>query len=347
MWTIPTPEAVTPHRVSVILATFNGEQYLGAQLESLRQQARLPDEVVVVDDASSDATPDILRAFAADAPFPVVLVLRQEHLGTWITFEEGLRRATGDLLVICDQDDIWREHKLAVLAARMEHNPAAMMGFSDARLISAGGELIGRSRWRVAGFSPRQARAVALDSLGPLLSHQAVSGCTMVIRSELLPALLPFPVDVHPALTTMMYDRWISLLAAAAAPVVTISEALVDYRIHPGQQIGIPALRVRRVLPRGALYGAQFLRSHIDISQRMAYHLAHLEEIEKRLVVAGLETERSRAALDAAKAHLQFRGSLSQHRGRRIGPVLDELRRVNGYRRFSLGVASAVADLTR
>lgn len=331
----------------MVLATFNGQQFVAAQLASLVAQARLPDEVVIIDDASTDRTPDLLRDFAASAPFPVDLLLRQEHLGTWVTFEEGLRRASGDIVVICDQDDIWREHKLAVLAARMAGQPDALMAFSDARLIASDDRLIGRSRWRVAGFSPRQIRAVAADPFGPLLSHQAVSGCTMAIRSELLPALLPFPADIHPALPTMMYDRWISLVAAACAPVATISETLVDYRIHPGQQIGIPALRVRRLLPRGALYGAQFVRSHIDMAQRMAYHLAHLEEIEKRLVVARLDTPASGAALDAAKRHLQFRVSLNGRRAPRVAPVMGELRRRNGYRRFSLGVASALADLAR
>jgi glycosyltransferase involved in cell wall biosynthesis len=334
-------------RLSVVLATYQGEEFLAAQLASLVSQARLPDEVVIVDDCSSDATPALLSEFAQRAPFPVDLVLRREHLGTWATFEEGLRRATGDILVICDQDDVWREHKLALLADRMAVQPDALMAFSDARLIDSAGELIGRSRWRVAGFSPRTMRAMSRDPFGPLISHQAVSGCTMAIRAGLLPALLPFPAEVHPALPTMMYDRWISLMAAAAAPAITVPEPLVDYRIHPGQQIGIPALRIRRIVPRAALSGAQFLRSRFEVAQRMEYHLAHLEQIDKRLAAAGLDTPRSRDALSAAEEHLRFRSSLAPHRRSRLGPVLGELRDADGYRRFSLGVSSAVADLAR
>jgi hypothetical protein len=145
----------------------------------------------------------------------------------------------------------------------------------------------------------------------------------------------------------MMYDRWISLVAAAAAPAATVPEPLVDYRIHPGQQIGIPALRVRRIVPRAALTGAQFLRGRFEVAQRMEYHLAHLEQIEKRLMAAQLDTPRSRAALAAADHHLRFRSSLAPKRRARVRPVLDELRAVDGYRRFSLGMSSAVADLAR
>lgn len=333
--------------LSVVLATYDGADFLAEQLESLRRQTMLPDELVVVDDASTDGTQDILRAFAATAPFPVELVLRDEHLGTWATFEEGLRRAVGDIILICDQDDRWRADKIEVLTTRLCRRPDALMAFSDATLIDAAGTTIGRSRWRVAGFSPRQMRAVDLDPFGPLLTRQAVSGCTLAIRAELLAALLPFPGDIHPGLPVMMYDRWISLVASAAASVVTVPEPLVEYRIHPGQQIGIPALRLRRVLPRTALLAAQFLHRRRETAQRLGYHLAHLEEIEKRLIVSGYASSESDARLRAATRHLRFRESLEADRRVRAREVVEEFRRLDGYRRFSLGMASAMADLTR
>ncbi|WCO65864.1 glycosyltransferase [Iamia majanohamensis] len=334
-------------RVSVVLATYDGDRYLGEQLASLMAQRRLPDEVIVIDDASTDGTQDRLEEFAKRAPFPVDLELRSEHLGTWTTFEEGLRRATGDIVLICDQDDRWREDKLAVLTARMAAQPDAMMAFADARLIDAEGGIIGRSRWRVAGFSPRHSRAVDLDPFGPLFSRQAVSGCAMAVRAELLSAVLPFPVDVHPALGPMMYDRWTSLTAAAVGPVITVPERLVDYRIHPGQQVGIPALGVRRLAPRTALHAAQLLHRRVETLRRMEYHLAHLEEIAARLRAAGLATPASDARLASAARHLRFRTSLDRHRLSRVRSVAEEMRREDGYRRFSLGVVSALADLAR
>jgi glycosyltransferase involved in cell wall biosynthesis len=330
-----------------VLATYNGAEFLPAQLASLIGQAVAPDEVVVVDDCSTDGSQDLLRAFAAEAPFPVELVLRDEHLGTWATFEEGLRLATGDLLLICDQDDVWREHKVAVLTERMAARSDAFLAFSDAGLISRAGEPIGRSRWRVAGFSPRHRRAAGDDPFAQILTRQAVSGCTLGLRAELLGALLPFPIDLHPGLPPMMYDRWISLLAAVAGPVVPVPERLVDYRIHPGQQIGIPALGVRRLAPRLALHGAQFVHDRAEVGRRMGYHLAHIDEIEKRLEVAGLATPETTARADAGRRHLRFRASLADRRHERIGPVARELRRRDGYRRFSLGVASALADVAR
>ena len=330
-----------------MLATYNGAEFVGEQLASILAMVRAPDEMVIIDDASTDGTPDILRDFVDRAPFEVDLVVRAEHLGTWATFEEGLRRATGDVLVVCDQDDRWHPDKLSILVPRLLAHPSALMAFSDARLIDSYDQLIGRSRWRVAGFSLQQSRAVALDPLGPLFSHQAVSGCTLAIRAELLPAILPFPAVIHPGLPTMMYDRWISLVAAVTAPVVAVPEQLVDYRIHPGQQIGIPALKVRRLAPRAALRAAQFVHGRAEIDRRMGYHLAHFDEIEKRLLVAGMATPESDDRIDSARAHVRFRESLDPHRRARVRAVATELRREDGYRRFSLGIASAMADVTR
>ncbi len=73
-------------RVSVVMATFNGEEFLMEQLASIARQSRCPDDMIVVDDASTDATATILRDFADAAPFPVELVVRSSHLGTSATF---------------------------------------------------------------------------------------------------------------------------------------------------------------------------------------------------------------------------------------------------------------------
>jgi glycosyltransferase involved in cell wall biosynthesis len=342
----PIP-AAHAERVSIVLATYNGARFLAEQLTSLRDQIRPPDEVVIVDDDSTDATPELLQEFALSAPFPVILELRREHLGTWMTFEEGLRRATGDMIVICDQDDRWRADKVAVLTRRLADEPGAMMAFSDARLISVDGDIIDRSRWRIAGFSPRRSAAVTGDPLGTLLPRQAVSGCTMAIRAELIPLLLPFPTGVHPGLPTMMYDRWISLAAAAVGSVVSVPDQLVDYRIHPNQQIGIPALRLRKVAPRLALHAAQFVHGRTETKHRIDYHLAHLQEIEKRLDATSMASQASDRRLEDAQRHLRLRSELAVRRRDRLGPVTQELRNSDGYRRFSLGLVSALSDAAR
>lgn len=334
-------------RLSVVLATYNGEQFLEEQLDSLNAQTRLPDELVVADDRSTDDTLQILRSFERRARFPVRLIERTEHLGTCDTFEEALRSAHGDLLFICDQDDRWHPEKLDVMADRMRRRPDALLAFSDAVLVDANGARLSRSRWRVAGFGPGEWAAMERDPFGQMMTRQIVSGCTAAIRSELLPALLPFPAGLHPALPTMMYDRWISLLAAAAGEVLVVPERLVDYRIHPGQQIGIPALPLRRVAPKTALRLGQFVAPKIEKDGRFAYQIEHLKEIAKRLAVAGLDSATSELWIRLADDHLRTRERLSSSRAKRVRPVVRDYLGADGYRRFSLGAAAALSDVTR
>lgn len=339
--------AVGPERLSVVLATYNGSQFLAEQLESLGRQSRLPDELIVVDDCSTDDTMAIVRSFARTARFPVEIIEQPAHLGTCETFEEGLRAASGDILVICDQDDRWRPEKLAVMADRMRERPEALLAFSDAILIDADGTRLSRSRWRIAGFGPAQWAAMERDPFAQMMARQIVSGCTAAIRRELLPALLPFPSGLHPALPTMMYDRWISLLSAAAGPVLTIPERLVDYRIHPGQQIGIPALQIRRVAPHAALRLGQMVAPKVEKTGRFAYQQEHLKEIDKRLVASGLDSGDSELRLRLAGRHLQLRETLEENHWQRVRPVVREYMDGDGYRRFSLGAAAAFSDIVR
>lgn len=340
------PRARYAERVSIVMATFNGAPYLSEQLESLRWQSRWPDEVIIVDDSSSDDTVAMARAFARTAPFPVDVIVQSGHRGTCQTFEEGLRRASGDIILICDQDDIWRSEKVAVMTERMAERPDALLAFSDAVLVNSEGERMSRSRWRVSGFGPRQQAAMTEDPLGQLIARQIVSGCTAAIRSELIPAILPFPAEVHPALGDMMYDRWFSLVAAAAAPVVTINERLVEYRIHPKQQIGIPALPLRRLAPQTTLRAGQFLANRPERIGRSQYHRAHLEEIAKRLAVADLDSGESALRIRMATEHLLTRELVASEKlptetaGRHY---LDD----DGYRRFALGLSTALADWLR
>ena len=97
--------------MSVVLATFNGAQFLDAQLESILNQTRLPDEVIIGDDGSTDVTPDILERFQAHAPFPVK-VLHRQRVGVGNNFLDSLEAARGDLVAFSDQDDVWLPGKL-------------------------------------------------------------------------------------------------------------------------------------------------------------------------------------------------------------------------------------------
>jgi glycosyltransferase involved in cell wall biosynthesis len=220
--------------LSVAMATYNGAAYVEAQLDSLAAQTCRPDELVVCDDGSTDATVALLGAFARRAPFPVRIHLNATRLGPTANFEQAIRQCRGDVIALCDQDDIWHPDKLSRLAAPFAI-PRIGAVFSDAELIDAAGALAGRRLWAAVGFTPtKQRRAEHGRVFDVLLAHNVVTGATMAFRAAYRQQVLPIPpIWVH--------DAWIALVVAALADLSLIAEPLMRYRVHVHQAVGVGA----------------------------------------------------------------------------------------------------------
>ncbi len=99
-------------KISVAIATYNGERYIGALIESILSQTRPPDEIICSDDASSDDTVLILKEFAQTSTIPIHIIERERNVGIVQNFLCGFRSCTGDYIAYCDQDDVWLEDRL-------------------------------------------------------------------------------------------------------------------------------------------------------------------------------------------------------------------------------------------
>ncbi len=99
-------------------------RFVADQLRSIAAQTRPVDEVVVCDDGSTDGTVDAVAAFAAASPVPVRVVRNARQLGVTKNFEQAVGLCTGDVVLLCDQDDVWHPDKVAVLLDRLAGRPA-------------------------------------------------------------------------------------------------------------------------------------------------------------------------------------------------------------------------------
>ena len=240
-------------RISVVLCTYNGAPYRSRQLSSIAAESRLPDEVIVSDDSSTDTSVKIVEAFAGAAPFPVDIAVNDRRLGVTLNFERAVWRCTGDVIVLCDQDDVWLPHRVEVVEERLVSEPETAIVFSDAFLINEAGRRTGDRLWGVVGFGPRQQARLHRDPFGQLMGRSIVSGCTLAFRSTHLALLLPFPPEHTTSRMRVLHDRWISLVLASTFGIAVIDEPLVEYRLHPRQRVGIPALQIRRLVPSSML----------------------------------------------------------------------------------------------
>lgn len=223
--------------VSVAMCTYNGERHLQAQLDSILQQSQLPDEMVIADDGSSDATQAILERFAATAPFTVRLIGDRSNLGVTHNFERALRACTGDIVVLCDQDDIWHRERVATLTQVLRDKPSAGYAFSDAEVFDGAGSPAADSLWQRIGFNAarRQEFQNGNQTLALLNGGNFTYGMSMAIRGDSLQWVLPID-SVSPSCT---HDTWSALvLSASGRPGIAVGRALVKYRQHQAQVVG-------------------------------------------------------------------------------------------------------------
>jgi glycosyltransferase involved in cell wall biosynthesis len=218
--------------ISVALCTYNGARFLPEQLQSLAAQTRVPDELVVCDDRSTDETPRILEQFKQQVSFPVRLHFNDTNLGSTKNFEKAISLCRCQVIALSDQDDVWHPGKLSSTLEVFEnrHNIGAV--FSDAELIDQNSQRLAKNLWSGNSFGSReQNRFADRQELRVLLKHPVVTGATMAFRSGFRNLVLPIP-------SKQVHDCWIALLIASVSHLAAIRKALILYRKHDAQQIG-------------------------------------------------------------------------------------------------------------
>jgi glycosyltransferase involved in cell wall biosynthesis len=199
------------------MASYNGGAFVEAQLHSILSQLKPSDEVVIVDDGSTDDTFERVRKINDGR----VRLLRHEHnAGVVATFEDALRSANGDVLFLCDDDDVWAPTKVRKFVDEFERQPDVEVVLSRVSMIDENGQPLPDSRIN------RRGRFSAGFWRNLYMNHY--QGSAMAIRSPLLGRVLPFPLR-----KSFLHDAWIGtrndLMGGKAA---FLDEDLLYYRRH-------------------------------------------------------------------------------------------------------------------
>lgn len=200
--------------ISVALCVHNGERYLREQLDSVLAQRDIDLEIVAVDDASTDASAQLLHEYAARDP-RIRCFTNGRNQGATCSFEYAMSLARGALIAPCDQDDVWEPGKLAKLLGALGD---ADLAYCDSAYIDAGGAFTGT---RVSDDIDMQSGHDPLQ----FLFANSISGHAALLRREVFEAARPFPIETF-------HDWWLALCAAARGGIVYLPEALVRFRRH-------------------------------------------------------------------------------------------------------------------
>ena len=325
-------------RISVAMCTYNGAEFLPAQLESIAQQTRPPDEVIVCDDASTDETRAVLESFARSSSVPVSLYFSDENAGSVKNFERAIGLCSGDVIALSDQDDVWRADKLQLIEQAFIDHAAAGVVFSDAEIVDKNLTAVGKKMWDEVGFDAHKQKLIRSGrSLEVLIYGWTVTGATMAFRSEFAKLALPVPANI-----AMIHDGWIALTIAAVAEVAFIDEPLVRYRQHERQQIGAPRRQNARPTQRRLQGFESALRRRNSTSELHAI----LSALEERLSAQQhtFDCRRALAFVGDYSLHLDVRANLPRKRLSRLPRILRELMSMR-YHEYANGFRSAAKDL--
>lgn len=212
-------------RVAICMATYEPpEELLRIQLESVKQQTHGNWICLISDDRSSDEAFERVKALTGDDP-RFVVSRSESRLGFYRNFERALSMAppSADFVTLCDQDDSWHPGKLERL---LDGIGEAQLVYSDARIVSPGGELVKPSYWTE--------RRNNYTNYASLLLANSVTGAASLFRRDLLDDALPFP----PRLARAFHDHWLAVVAMSRGEIAYVDEPLYDYVQHGDAVIG-------------------------------------------------------------------------------------------------------------
>lgn len=215
-------------KVSIAMATYNGAEYIEEQLQSFLDQTLQPDELIITDDCSTDQTEFIVREFAKKASFTVEFHRNEKNLGYCGNFNAALTKATGDLVFLSDQDDVWFPNKIAHMLELAKRNPHALAVMNDAKLTDGKLNEVGLTKIgqiRSAGFS----------------MNNFVMGCCCAVRRDLLDFCLPIPSGFKG------HDNWLIQFADGLNAKVIDTTPLQYYRRHETNESQFIANRTTKV----------------------------------------------------------------------------------------------------
>jgi glycosyltransferase involved in cell wall biosynthesis len=281
--------------LSVAMGTYNGGPFLREQLDSIAAQTRLPDELVVCDDGSSDGTVAILNDFAAIAPFPVRVHVNPANLGTAKNFERAIGLARGEVIALADQDDVWYAHKLERLDKELAKSERIGLVFSDADVVDDRLRPVGYQLWEAQRVIERNRQLIERGRpFEVLIRHAMVTGCTAAFRADQKDLVIPIP-------TEWLHDAWTAFLIAAVADIGRIEEPLLAYRQHAANQCGL----------------ARYRREKYGVVQRhrkpTAEKLRQIESQLARLRAAYHRLDRNRDRFPTQQGHLRLLHGAIRH----------------------------------
>ncbi|WP_282033716.1 glycosyltransferase [Metabacillus indicus] len=217
--------------VSVLMTTYNGEKYIFEQLNSIYQQTHSPNEVVIYDDRSNDNTVSIINNFIKERKLNNwFLFINRENKGWQRNFIDAMKKVSGEIIFLCDQDDIWFEDKIEnmVQVMKKNHNIKCLSG--NIVTIDDSGELFENKNGYIVGNNTNKVTKVNFNKKFNAIT---LLGCTMCLRKEVADIISDINVK------NFSHDAQVCRLSTILDGLYLLDRKVIKYRIHQNNTSGI------------------------------------------------------------------------------------------------------------
>ncbi len=300
-------------KISVALCTYNGEQFLKEQLDSIVQQTVSVDEIVICDDGSTDGTRELIAAYQKSCAIAIRFFQNHTNLGSTKNFEHCVKLCKGDYIFLADQDDLWKKEKVASIIELFEQNEQWKAIFSNAQIIDQTGQPTGKTSFEEIEFTEElQAKWKAGKAFEILLKGYVVTGATLAIKKEIIDTVFPTPNLIK----ELIHDGWIALYLSIFNQIGFTNSCLIDYRTHASQQVGFgkkgKKITLLDRIKRDRTEKLARILPHVKNSAALSDYFSTLDGIPVQIL----------DLLKERKEHFAFRHHLSSNRLLRFLPII-------------------------
>ncbi|MEZ9823262.1 glycosyltransferase family 2 protein [Shewanella sp. 10N.286.45.A1] len=240
--------------VEIFISTYNGDKYLGQQLDSLLSQTHKNLLITIRDDGSTDRTLDIISTYIKRYPKLIRLIPSTVNLGSTKSFLTLLNSAADEsvLFMFCDQDDVWLDDKVSNSIAHFFNSEFLGPGvsFTDLTVVSSDLTIIHNSMMESMRINP----SVVAANTCNLLSLNTVAGCTMTMNRHVLDLLATFKFPPK----GVVHDHWISIIVSHFGRVEYLDRSDILYRQHTENQVGSLVVNYKYLIGRFKSIGKTF-----------------------------------------------------------------------------------------
>ena len=216
-------------KIDILLATYNGQEFLREQIDSILNQSYQDFNLIISDDSSEDETYKILKEY--EKKDSRIRLFRQEkNLGLIQNFEFLLKQVTSDYFMFSDQDDIWKENKIEKSINKLKQEKAALV-YTDLEIVDKNLEIIYPSYWKYKNIYKKIKK---YNNFEALYLNNFVTGCTILAKSNYIKDIVPLPKTSK----FMLHDYWTALVIASKDKIAYLDEPTIKYRQHKNNRVG-------------------------------------------------------------------------------------------------------------